>query len=313
MMQTGTIDEILDQMVDGGRLSADEAREIASAPRIKFELREVVSYLAAVIIGLGTIRLIAALVEDVEPVGIAGVLYVLAALFGWLSVAFAGGSSARQRFGEVAEFAATLAAAIASGILLYEADLSGEATVLIPASVALAWGLFRCRSTEFSGSATLVPAMIATTISLSNFLDLAQDVILLCSIGCALVLIALGLSPINASVLPRLAGAVMLIFTAPSWVGEHSDDGWAALGFVIGAGVFAAGALRLRPELLLSAGVVITASVAIVVFENVDNDVAQGLIVLLIGLVMLGVTTVIVRRGGLRRRSPGAASASTAA
>lgn len=312
MSTIGTIDEILDEMVLGGRLSEDEARDIASAPRIRFEIREVISYLAAVIIGLGTIRLIVALVEDADPLAVAGVLYVAAALFGWLSVVFASGSAARQRFGEVSEVVATLAAAIATGIVLNEADLRGEVCVLVPAAVALAWGLFRSRSTEFSGSATIVPGLIASTISLANLLEFSQDVILLCSVGCAVTLIALGLSSINAAVLPRLAGAVMLIFTTPSWVGEHSDDGWAAVGFIVGITVFTLGVVRLRPELLLSAGIVITASVAIVVFENVENDVAQGLIVLAIGLLMLGVTTAVVRRGGLRRRSPGAPSVSAA-
>lgn len=312
MTHAETIDEILDQMVERGKLSDIEAQEISGAPRIKFEVREVVSYLAAVIIGVGVIRLIAAVVKDADPLAIAGALYVVAGLFGTLSVVFSRGSTVRQRFGEVSEIAATVAAAVATGLVLNEADLRGEACVLIPAAAALAWGALRSRATEFSGTATLVPSLIASTISLANLVDLHEDMILLCSVGCAVVLVVIGLTRINAATLPRIVGAAMLVFTAPSWVGEHSDDGWAVVGFLVGIGVFALGALRLRPELLLSAGVVLTASVAIVVFENVDNDVAQGLIVVAIGLLILGATAAVVRRGALKRRSPDAPSVSTA-
>ena len=64
--------EVLDQMVASHRLSLTEAEEILNAPRFKVLWREVLSYIAVLVIGVGLIRVVGAR-NRAGPAAVSGV------------------------------------------------------------------------------------------------------------------------------------------------------------------------------------------------------------------------------------------------
>ena len=60
--------------------------------------------------------------------------------------------------------------------------------------------------------------------------------------------------------------------------------------------MFNYGTRMLMIEMIVSAGVIITASVAIVSFNTFDNQVLQGVVVIVVGVAMLAVTLPYARR-----------------
>ena len=297
MKQAQTHRQLLDQLVAGGRLSDAEADELSSAPRAELSIREVVIYLAVAIISVGVVRLIIALFEDASRTAIAGAIYVGALGLTAASMFLGRGGDLRQRFAEVSEIASVAGYAIASGIMLSEWDLSGEASVLWPSLAVLAWGVYRCRMTRFAGTAMLPPAMLAFTIAFANLLDIRDEEVQLFPMVGAIALLVFSLTNVHSAVLLRLAGAVVLLSTVPGFTGTHADEPLSLLGLAIAVAIFAAAANRMWVELLLSGALQVVITVGIIVFTNVDNDVAQGLLVVAVGVVMLAVTSWVMRRG----------------
>jgi hypothetical protein len=65
---------------------------------------------------------------------------------------------------------------------------------------------------------------------------------------------------------------------------------------MIGAGLFALGATYMWIDVFIPAGILVVVTVAMFVFRNIENDVLQGLSVVVVGLVTLGVTAMVFRR-----------------
>ena len=80
MEQRKSQNEILKQLVSDGHLTSDQADEVASAPILAVTARELVSYLAAILITIGVGFMVAGLVVNVPQAGIAVLLYVVAAV-----------------------------------------------------------------------------------------------------------------------------------------------------------------------------------------------------------------------------------------
>ena len=303
-----TLGEYLDALVGSGRLTNDEARRIRTASRWRLEVREVVSYLGAAIVGVGMVRLVIALFEDASLLAIAAALYVAAAVLVSAKWWTAHRGVIMRRFGEVAELGATLAAAIATGLVASELDWSDETAVSVAAGLALLWGAARCRSTAFSGTVAIVPSLFTLTANLVSIADFSEDTAGIVFVGVAVVLLALGDAPLNAGLFPRVVGAVTFMYATIGWSGIHNDDPWVLSGIAIAAAGFAYAILRQWPDLLATSAIAVVATVGITVFTNVDNDVAQGLIMAAVGAAVLLVTTSAYRRG-VRRRSLGAPAA----
>jgi len=53
------------------------------------------------------------------------------------------------------------------------------------------------------------------------------------------------------------------------------------------------GSLNMWIELLVAGGLTITIGISVFVFKNVDNEVLQGIIVVGLGLLVIGVTTYV--------------------
>ena len=297
-----TLGEYLDALVGSGRLSTEEARHIRTASRWRLEAREVLTYLGAAIVGVGVVRLVIAVFEDASLSAIAAALYMASAALVAVKWWTRERTRVVRRFGEVAELGATAAASIASGLVATELDWSDETAVMIAGGIALLWGAMRARSTSFSGTVALVPALFVVVANLVSILDLSEDSAGILFVGVAAVLLALGDAPINAGLFPRVIGSVTFMYSTIGWSGIHNDDLWVVSGVGIAVAGFAYAILRQWPDLLVTSAIATVATVGVTVFANVDNDVAQGAIMTGVGAAVLAVTATVFRRG-LSRRS----------
>ena len=303
MEQQKTQHQILEQLVTEQRLTQEQADTIYYAPRFSFSIRELVSYLAGLIIATGVIRVIAFAFEDASEMSISIALYAVSALTAVLSWKFSTKTELLQRFGEVLELGSLGAFVGASALALNEADMRGEWIGILLSSVAIAWGVFRMPKTRFAGTVAFVAGVPALTSSLSALID--QDSARwggIFNLLAGAVLITVGLRAIHASILARGMGAFLTFTGAMMLANEFNNTEF--LPIVIGAALFAVGSVYLAPELLLAGSICIVAGIVMTTFEYVDNELAQGLVIIATGLVVLGVLSVQMRRA-LKQQSPG--------
>ena len=288
--------QLLDEHIASGHLTREQADDISSAPRWSFSLQEALYYLAGLIIAVGVVRLFIAVLEDASEISISSFLYVVGAAFAGVAWWAEKGAEIRRRFGEVCELASELSFAFATGVLVTHLWTESEWTGVAVGSVFFIFGLWRARHTDFAGSLTIIPSAFVVAGMIGSLLDLREPNDSLPMLAGALVLIFVSLTEINFSFAPRVAGAVFLIFTTSAWVGMH-EGGWAAAIAILGAAaMFSYGARMLMLELIVSAGIIITASVAIVSFNTFDNQVLQGVVVIIVGVAMLAVTLPYARK-----------------
>lgn len=307
MEQEKTQHQILQQLVVEQKLSQQQADDIYYAPRFSFSIRELVSYLAGLIIATGVIRIIAFAFEDASQMSISIALYAVSVVAGVLSWQFSKKSELLQRFGEVLELGAAGAFAGASALALDEANMRGEWAGVVISSAAVLWGLFRVASTRFAGTLIFVVGVFGLSSSLGAAIDLdSARWGGIFNLIAGVVLIAVGLRSIHAAILARGVGALMSFTGAMMLANEFSNAEF--LPIVIGAALFAVGSTYLAPELLLAGAICIVAGIVMTTFEYIDNDLAQGLVIIGTGLAILGVLSVQMRRA-LKQQSPGVQAA----
>ncbi|MGA1649988.1 MAG: hypothetical protein ACO39Y_11390, partial [Ilumatobacteraceae bacterium] len=116
-MEIRTQREVVDQMVASHRLSFTEADEILNAPRFKILWRELLSYIAVLVIGVGLIRVVVALFEEASETIIAVSLLVASAVFGVITFQLWRHEGWRRRAGEFCEIV-SLGSLVAGGAIL---------------------------------------------------------------------------------------------------------------------------------------------------------------------------------------------------
>lgn len=288
--------QIIDSLVTDGRLTSEDAERIRQAPRFVVQTRELISYLGGLIVLVGVIRLIAAVLEDASKLAIAGVLYVAALILGVVAWRFVRRPGAWGRFGEVLEIGALAALVVAIALTTFDAGLSGEASALIAGLVVTGWSAVRLRSTQFAGTLMVTAGLFTTSIALSSVLDLEEEKGAIPVFIGGLLLIALGTRRFRLPFVLRGVGSVIVLFTTINWMAMHEGLDGLLPGLIVGVAVFALGASRMWIEVFIPAGILVIVSVAMFVFRNVDNDVLQGLIVVVVGLATLGITALVFRR-----------------
>jgi len=291
-----TLRQLLDEHITAGHLTYDQADDISVAPRWSFSIQEALYYLAGVIIAVGVVRLFVAVLEDASEVSISSFLYVIGAAFAGVAWWAEKGREIRRRFGEVCEMAAELSVAFATGVLVTYLWTESEVTGLVIGSAYFLFGFWRSRHTDFAGTLTMIPSALVVGGMVGAILDLREPNDTLPMMAAAVVLILTSLTGIKFALAPRVAGSAFLIGTTSAWVGMH-EGGWAAAVAIAGAALmFNYGTRMLMIEMIVSAGIIITASVAIVSFNTFDNQVLQGVVVIVVGVAMLAVTLPYARR-----------------
>jgi hypothetical protein len=304
MEQNKTQRELLDGLVGSGVINESQAQDILSAPRWSFSVRELVSYLGAMIIAAGVVRLLAYALKDASVGTIAIALYVLSVVLGFASWKLSSGSEVKRRLAEVFELGALGAAAGGTGIVLDQADMRGEWIGLLLTGAIAVWGLARCRTARFAGTVALSVGTVGVAISLSAVIDVENQFLnggLLLAAG--VILVGAGLTHIGSQQLARAVGSLFIIIGSMT-IGSAED--WSRPASILtGAALFAAGTMLLAPEMLVAGAFCVVAGVVMTVMEWVDNEMAQGLVIIATGLVVLGALSVQMRRA-VNRPAPGA-------
>lgn len=303
MKQRVSLPETLNNHVSSGVLTEEQALHILHAPRWSYTPRELLSYLAVLIITVGVIRTVAAALVDVSETAIATLLYLLAFVTGAVSVRLRGKSDIQSRVSEILEIATTLSAAIATGIVCNVADLEMKWSVAAIALVAIGWGLFRSNKSEIVGAILISAGVPTFIVSFAAGLDENNGRLLglLMVVGGSL-LIFQGTRVMGFAFAPRAAGSLYVLIGAMT-LGSDFGGAGRAIPLVIGAVLFGVGIQRLAPEMLLAGAFCVLAGLLSIVFETIDNDIAQGLAIVASGLVVLAVLGAQMKRAVSRSKT----------
>jgi hypothetical protein len=291
MEQRRSQNEILEQLVSDGRLTSEQADEIAKAPTLTVSARELVTYLAAIFIAVGVGFMVAGLVVNVPKAGIAVLLYVVASALAYFSHKFSSASSERQRLGEVLEIASVLAIAVASGILLDMTSMRSEWYACILAITAGVWGGVRATRSQFSGSVLMtasVPVVIMASTSMMNLNgDNNRLVVGLMLLAGGAGLIYMGMRNIGFAFFPRAFGSLLIVIGSITLAGVFPSGVGGLVPLGIGSALFTLGSRERSPENLLAGAFGVIVGVIMTVVYWVPGNILQGLAIICCGVILL--------------------------
>lgn len=303
-MTRSTQHHLLDELVAAGRLSSAEAEAVRVAPRFVLAVRELVSYLAGLIVLVGVIRLIAAVLEDASKLAIAAVLYVAALVAGVVAWRLHPRPGAWGRLAEVLELAALASGGVAIGLTLADVDMRGEWSAVIAAGLVTVWALARLRSSQFVTALALPIGVLVVAGQVSSIVNWNEELGSIPIMIGGAVLIAVGLTRVHLAFIVRAVGAVAILGSCSALAGGRSGLDGLLPGLILGAALFALGSTRMWIDLIVPGGALVVISISVFIFRHVDNDVLQGVLVVLVGLLVLAATTLAVRRGRRRTSVP---------
>ena len=291
MEQRKSQDEVLKQFVSDGHLTSEQADEIAKAPILAVTARELVSYLAAILITIGVGFMVAGLVVNVPQAGIAVLLYVVAAALAFFSRKFSTATSEKQRVGEVLEIASVLAIAVASGILHDMTSMRSEWYACMLAVAAGTWGTVRASRSQFSGAVMASVSVPIVIMASSSLMDLNGDdnrlvVGLMLLVGGA-GLLYIGMRKIGFALLPRASGSLLIVIGSITLANVFSMGFGGLIPIGIGAALFALGSRERSPENLLTGALGIIVGVIMTIVYWIPGNLLQGLAIIGCGVVML--------------------------
>ncbi len=288
--------EVIEHMVTTHRLTDTEADEILGAPRFKIQWRELLSYIAVLVIGVGLIRVVVALFEEASETIIASSLLAASAVFGVVAFQLWRHDGWRRRAGEFCEIV-SLGALIAGGAMfLVEADVDGAIIAVSAGSLGVVWSLLRIRFTEFSSALIVIPSTMAVCGGIVEWANLDFGIGAIPFLIGGSLLIGLGQGDYGASILIRIAGVVTVFSSVPQWLDEYSGlDGLApALG--IGALLLWTGMQWNRIEQIIGGSAVTVIAIVVYLTNNIDNDLLQGVAIVAVGVAGLVFTALMVRQ-----------------
>lgn len=308
MQQRLSRNELLNNLVNRGTLSRNEADDIRDAPEWSVGIKELVSYLAAVIVAVGVIRIVGVALEDASKTSVAVILFVVSALLAAASWKMHGRSAIMERLGEVCELGSLLSLGVATGLMLSETDLRAESFISAMGAVLLAWGVWRAPHTRFAGAIECAAGVPILTVALGILIidvnPSAVGVLLL--VGGA-GLMVLGWMDIGAAFIARVAASIDII-VASLMLAAHYQGAFRLLPVLVGAALFSIGSVQLAPEMLLAGAFCVIVGVVSAVVDWVSSEIAQGLVIVATGLVVLAVLGTQMRRA-VSSRSTGEPSA----
>lgn len=305
MAQSPTQRQILEELVESGRLTDEESRRISSAPVWQFSVRELVGYLAGLIIAAGVVQIIAVVFEDASKYAVVVALYTVTVVAGLVSWQLSSRGTWQRRLAEVLEGAALGTALGATGIVLDDAGMRGQWIGFTLAAAAATWGVVRMMATRFVGTVAFSGGLPALAIVTAVIID--EDSATLGGLFmliAAAVLIGAGLRDIGAPFVARAVGSLYVIIGSMT-LGTDLGGAGLFIPLVCGVALFAAGTMLLTPEMLLAGAFCTVAGVVMTTNEWIENDLARGLVVVATGLVVLTAVGAQLRRQ-VSRPAPGA-------
>jgi len=311
MEQRKSQTEILTQLVSDGHLTSDQADDIAKAPKLAVTARELVSYLAAVLITIGAAFMVSGLIVDVPQAGIAALLYVVAAVAGYFSRKLITAASEKQRAGEVLEIAAVLAAVVASGILFDMTNMRSEFYACLLAIAAGTWGAIRASRSQFSGSILMTASVPIAIVALTETMNVSGNshtfMVGLMLIAGGVGLIYMGMRHIGFVFLPRSVGSLLIVIGSITMATGLPSGIRGLIPLGVGAALFTLGSRNRSVENLIAGALGIIVGVIMTVVHWLPGNILQGLAIIGSGVGML----LVLRKqlSGASQPKPGAPTA----
>jgi hypothetical protein len=299
-----TQSEILKALITSGKITEEDALEVRRAPEWVVPIKELVMYLGGVLVAAGVIRIAIYAFEDASALVIALALYVAAVVTGFFGFRLQKKTGASHRFGEVLELGCMLTAALGTGIVLTEAGLRSEISAIISSSFTFVWSLWRLRDTKIVGALGAIPSIFIVSIMITSEIDALQDQPPYIVGLAGVVLVAMGLLQVPLATLMRVAGLILVAQAAIGMAGYYDGGIAVVVPIVLGALAYAYGGVKFQLDMLIIGAVMIISGVVMFAVMNIDNDVAQGLVIIASGLVLLIATYfVAMRRKDIQHQS----------
>lgn len=295
-MDVQTQRDVIDHMVSSRRISRTEADEILNAPRFKFLWRELLSYIAVLVIGVGVVRVVVALFEEASETIIAFSLLAASVITGVIAFQLWRHAGWRRRAGEFCEILSIGTLVAGGAMLLSNAEIDGAIITVSGGSLGVIWSLIRVRFTEFSSTLIVIPSTLAVCGGISAWADLDFGVGAVPFLIGGSLLIGLGQGDFGGAFLIRTAGVVTVFFSVPQWIDEFNGLDGLVPALAIGALLLWTGMQWNRIEQIIGGSAVTVISIVVYFVNNIDNDLLQGAAIVAVGVSGLVLTTLVVRR-----------------
>jgi hypothetical protein len=296
MEQRKSQSHLLDELVQSGKISHEEADGVKSAPRWDISVRELVTYLGALIIAVGVLRLLAFAFEDASKWTMMSAAYVLAVALGVGAWKLMPQKGLRGRVSEVLELGALLAGLLGSIVPLDATNMKSQVIGIILTVIATTWGVMRLSNSAFSGSTALCAGLPGFAIALGALISGSSTryfAALFVAAGFALLWIAgkkIGLAPLESAV-----GSLCIVIGSITFGVSFSGDAtWFPI--IAGAALFAVGSTRIAPENLVAGALCVIVGIVMTVTEFIDNELVQSLVIIASGVAVLLVLGAQIRR-----------------
>ena len=299
MAQRKSQNDLLDDLVSHGAITEEQAFAIARSPRWSLSVRELFSYLAAIVISVGVLQIVGLALTGASQSVVAAILYVVAIASYFTRLKIPMTTVIRERLSEVLEMVSVASTSVATGLLLDMANLQAEWSVSIISAVVICWSLYRLRKTQFAATLLLTAAVPTCVVSLSAGINSRGQVLLGLAMAVAGAgLTYIGMRPIGLALVPRAAGSAYVVIG--SFILTRVDGIGTFIPLAFGAVLFVVGTQKLEIELLLAGAVGVVAGIVMCVTRWVESNFLQGIVITACGVVMLLALSANVRRSANR-------------
>lgn len=306
MEQRKTQRQVLDGMVSSGQLTREAADEIRHAPEWSVTARELVSYLAGVIMLSGVVRVIAVAFEDASQGSIGTALLVAGVLVAAVAWRMPKRNEVFSRLAEVVEGGAMLCLGAGTGVLLDLTAMKPELIVLVVSVPVVAWGWWRSTVATFVGSVALCAGVPMFAFSLGALVTDSTRMMGSVALAAGAVLWTTGQRRVGTAFIQRAVGCYFLLMGA-FVLGAELGGAGKVIPIMVGAGLFGLGSMNLQLEALVAGAVAVTVGVAMATGDWLPSEFTRGISTIVVGAVMFLAVGAQFRRARQNGGSPGGA------
>ena len=300
MEQRETQRAVLGRLVEGGRITQEEADAIRTAPEWSVTASELVSYLAGVVMLSGVIRIIAVAFRDASQASIGAALMLAGVVLAVVAWKMPKKSDVLGRLAEVVEGGAMVLLGAACGVFLDTADTKPEMILMAIAVPVIAWGYVRSRVSVFVGSIALSVGVPLLAFSAGSLVTDSTRMMGAVALASGVALWMLGQRSVGSAFIQRAAGCYFLLMGG-FVLGSELGGAGKVIPVVVGAGLFAVGSRNLQFESLVAGAIAVTIGIAMAVGDWLPSEFTRGITTLVVGAVMFVAVGAQVRRARQRR------------
>lgn len=283
-----TVREEIAELERSGTLTAQQASVLREAPRWSIEANELFAYLGGLIAAIGVTWLTIALVQDTSQLGIAVGMLIAGAVIGLGARLVHRPHHWRSRLAEALAVVAVGLITGAIGIFLNVAGLAGDHATTVATGACVVLGVLSSRRSQFAGTLIFVIATQVFVASLIGTLNLEDSLIAaLLFIVSGAVLIAAGVSRIGFALSARVVGTVSYVLGTFTFGVMQDNVSTSISALIIAVVLFAMSTRLLQLEVIAGGAIAVTLATSILVSRIIDDQVIQGLAIVIIGIAMV--------------------------